>query len=68
MPKKLLVRFPVSSNALIQPGTPLNAGHFQPGQFVDVISKTSRKGFHGMLYALKSISSKLNLVLAKVRH
>ena len=50
MPKKLLVRFPVSSNALIQPGTPLNAGHFQPGQFVDVISKTSRKGFHGTLY------------------
>lgn len=49
MPKKLLVRFPVSDNALVQPGTPLNAGHFQPGQFIDVIAKTSRRGFQGAM-------------------
>ena len=48
MPKKILVRFPVSDNALIQPGTPLTAAHFQPGQFVDVTARTSRRGFHGM--------------------
>ncbi len=40
MPKKLMMRSPVSSNALVQPGTPLNAGHFQPGQFVDVVART----------------------------
>jgi len=47
MPKKILVRFPVTSNAIIQPGTPLNAGHFEPGQFVDVTARSSRRGFQG---------------------
>jgi len=47
MPKKLLARFPVTPNALIQPGTPLNAAHFEPGQFIDAQARTSRKGFHG---------------------
>ena len=47
MPKKILARFPVTSNAIIQPGTPLNAGHFQPGQFVDAIARVSRRGFQG---------------------
>lgn len=36
MPKKKLARFPVTENALIQPGTPLTAAHFDVGQFVDV--------------------------------
>ena len=36
VPKKLLTRFPVTDNAILQPGTPLNASHFQPGQFVDI--------------------------------
>ncbi len=47
MPKKILARFPVSPNAIIQPGTPLNAAHFEPGNFVDVIGRTSRRGFQG---------------------
>ena len=47
MPKKLLVRFPVSENALIQPGTPLNAAHFEPGQFIDVTARSSRRGYQG---------------------
>ena len=37
MPKKKLIRCPVSENALIQPGTPLAAGHFEVGQYIDVI-------------------------------
>ena len=49
MPKKLLVRFPVSENALIQPGTPLNAAHFEPGQFIDVTARSSRRGFQGWI-------------------
>ena len=59
MPKKLLVRFPVTDNALVQPGTPLVAAHFQPGQFVDVIAKTSRRGFQGAMKRLKSAKVKL---------
>lgn len=27
----------------------MNAGHFQPGQFIDVIAKTSRRGFQGAM-------------------
>lgn len=47
MPKKLLARFPVTPNALIQPGTPLNAAHFEPGQFIDATARASRRGFQG---------------------
>ena len=47
MPKKLLARFPVTPNALIQPGTPLNAAHFEPGQFIDATARVSRRGFQG---------------------
>lgn len=36
MPKKMLRRFLITSEAVIQPGTPLNANHFKVGQFVDV--------------------------------
>ncbi len=39
MPKKKLIRCPVSENALIQPGTPLVAGHFQVGQYIDIIGR-----------------------------
>lgn len=49
MPKKKMVRFPVSSNAVIQPGTPLYASHFQAGQYVDVIARTCRRGFQGVM-------------------
>jgi len=51
MPKKLLARFPVTPNAIVQPGTPLNAAHFQPGQFIDAWSRSSRRGFQGGLKA-----------------
>lgn len=40
VPKKMLARFPVSPGAVIQPGTPLYASHFQVGQFVDVEGRT----------------------------
>lgn len=49
MPKKLMARFPVSANAVIQPGTPLYASHFQPGQFIDVRGKSARRGFQGVM-------------------
>ncbi len=40
MPKKKLAKFPVTENAVIQPGTRLRASHFQPGQFVDIRGRT----------------------------
>ena len=36
MPKKRLAKFRVTPNAAVQPGTPLRASHFQPGQFIDL--------------------------------
>ena len=38
-PKKKLARFPVSDNAIIQPGTRLRAAHFQAGQYLDIIGR-----------------------------
>jgi len=49
MPKKLMARFPVSENAVIQPGTPIYASHFQPGQYIDVKGKSSRRGYQGVM-------------------
>lgn len=49
MPKKLMARFPVTPNAVIQPGTPLYASHFQPGQYIDVKGKSARRGFQGVM-------------------
>ncbi|XP_046386189.1 39S ribosomal protein L3, mitochondrial [Ischnura elegans] len=49
MPKKVITRFYVSPQAAIQPGTPLHASHFQPGQFVDVSGKTIYRGFQGVM-------------------
>lgn len=40
MPKRLLCRFAVSPDAALQPGTPLMASHFQPGEVVDIRAKT----------------------------
>jgi len=51
MPKKILTRFPVTPNAIVQPGTPLNAAHFEPGQFIDAWARTSRRGFQGGMKA-----------------
>jgi len=49
MPKRHLARFPVSENAMIQPGTPLTASHFTVGQWVDVRGRTIERGFHGVM-------------------
>jgi len=49
MPKRHLARFPVTENAVIQPGTPMTAAHFTPGQFVDVYGRTTERGFQGVM-------------------
>ncbi|ESO82772.1 hypothetical protein LOTGIDRAFT_108795 [Lottia gigantea] len=46
-PKRKLTRFLVTQDAAIQPGTPLNAMHFRPGDFVDCSAKTIHHGFQG---------------------
>ncbi|XP_064411000.1 39S ribosomal protein L3, mitochondrial isoform X2 [Latimeria chalumnae] len=48
-PKQKMTMFRVSDNAVIKPGTPLYAAHFQPGQYVDVTAKTIGKGFQGVM-------------------
>jgi len=49
MPKRNLARFPVTENAVIQPGTSLNASHFSVGQWVDVFGRTQERGFQGVM-------------------
>lgn len=49
MPKKKLVRCPVSENALVQPGTQLVAAHFQVGQYIDIVGRSARRGFQGVM-------------------
>jgi len=49
MPKRHLARFPVTENAVIQPGTPLTASHFNVGQWVDVFGRTQERGFQGVM-------------------
>ena len=49
MPKRFLARFPVTENALIQPGTNLTASHFSVGQWVDVFGRTQHRGFQGVM-------------------
>jgi large subunit ribosomal protein L3 len=46
-PKKKLVEFRVSEDALLEVGAELSADHFVPGQFVDVTGTTIGKGFAG---------------------
>ncbi|XP_075684714.1 large ribosomal subunit protein uL3m isoform X2 [Rhinoderma darwinii] len=48
-PKQKISVFRVSDNAILKPGTPLYAGHFRPGQYVDVTAKTIGKGFQGVM-------------------
>ena len=40
MPKKKLTKFLVTDNAVLQPGTPLHATHFRPGDYVDISGYT----------------------------
>jgi len=49
LPKKKLSRFFITADAAIQPGTPLTAGHFRPGDYVDVWGKTIDHGFQGVM-------------------
>ncbi len=48
-PKRKLVEFRVSEDALLEVGSELSAGHFVSGQFVDVIRSSIGKGFAGAM-------------------
>lgn len=48
-PKKKLVEFRVSKDALLDVGAELSVTHFLPGQFVDVTANTVGKGFAGAM-------------------
>lgn len=49
MPKRALGRFTVTPDAALQPGTPLFASHYKPGDYVDVRGKTVDRGFQGVM-------------------
>ncbi|XP_012540871.1 39S ribosomal protein L3, mitochondrial [Monomorium pharaonis] len=49
IPKRILRRFVVSPEAALQPGTPLFATHFKPGDVVDIRGKTVDRGFQGVM-------------------
>src|ERR1700759_2247694 len=48
-PKRRLVEFRVSADALLDVGADLSAGHFLPGQYVDVTANSIGKGFAGVM-------------------
>ena len=48
-PKKKLVEFRVSEDALLEVGSELAATHFVPGQYVDVTAVSIGKGFQGVM-------------------
>ena len=48
-PKKKLVEFRVSDDALLEVGTTLSVEHFVAGQYVDASSTTIGKGFQGVM-------------------
>ncbi len=48
-PKRKLVEFRVSEDALLEPGAALSAEHFAPGQRVDVAGTSIGKGFAGAM-------------------
>ena len=48
-PKKKLIEFRVSEDALLEIGAELSAAHFTAGQFVDVTSTSIGKGFAGVM-------------------
>ncbi|KAG8042569.1 hypothetical protein G9C98_005203 [Cotesia typhae] len=49
MPKRLLSRFAVTPNGALQPGTPLLATHYRPGDVIDIRGKTIDRGFQGVM-------------------
>lgn len=52
-PKKKLVEFKVSEDALLEVGAELSVEHFVPGQYVDVTATTIGKGFAGVMKKYK---------------
>jgi large subunit ribosomal protein L3 len=48
-PKKKLVEFRVSDDALLELGQEVRANHFVVGQFIDVVGTTKGKGFAGVM-------------------
>lgn len=48
LPKRVLTRFTVSPEAALQPGTPLYAAHYRPGEIVDIRGMTIDRGFQGV--------------------
>jgi large subunit ribosomal protein L3 len=48
-PKRKLIEFRVSADALVDVGAELSAEHFVPGQFVDVTATSIGKGFAGVM-------------------
>ncbi len=48
-PKRRLIEFRVSADALVEVGAELSAAHFLPGQFVDVTGTSIGKGFAGVM-------------------
>src|SRR5260370_11805364 len=48
-PKKKLVEFRVAKDAVLEVGAELVPSHFVPGQFVDVVGTTIRRGFTGSM-------------------
>ncbi|XP_031843504.1 mitochondrial ribosomal protein L3 [Nomia melanderi] len=48
-PKKVLMRFHITPDAALAPGTPLLAAHFRPGEFLDIRGKTIDRGFQGVM-------------------
>jgi len=48
-PRRTVVEFRVSPDALLDVGAELSVEHFQPGQFVDVVGTSIGKGFAGSM-------------------
>ncbi len=48
-PKRKLAEFRVAADAVLEVGTEITAGHYVPGQFVDVAGITIGKGFAGVM-------------------
>lgn len=48
-PKKVLMEFKISPDAVVPVGTELRAEHFVPGQLLDLTGKTKGKGFQGVM-------------------
>lgn len=46
-PKQKISKFVITEDAMLPPGTPLFAQHFNVGQYVDVHGKTIDHGFEG---------------------